>query len=88
MKEIAVEIMKGSPLSQFYNEARMITRDLLLNLILWKYEMCPQIGYYVMNQENMNMLGHQDEWIEKKFKEISEVIRSKQILAFRLGFIP
>ena len=75
VKEVAVAIMKGSPSSRAHNEARIITRQLLLNLNVWKFEMCPQIGYYAMSQRaTLTSADQQHEWIEDRLRTITEAI--------------
>ena len=70
-KHAVISIHKGAPLNADYNEARMVTDDLLLNVLAWEKEMADsRIRFSLMaNSDRETLQTDAAKWLaEKKLK--------------------
>ena len=58
-------IHKGAPKAAKYNEARAITADLLLNLLVWEKEMAAQIRFSVVTPTALKKEEDPKVWLEQ-----------------------
>ena len=64
---LAVGIHKGAPtLAPKYNEARAITAELLLNLLVWEKEMAAQIRFAVITPTAVKKEEDPKVWLEQQ----------------------